>query len=71
MAVSLPEGVSWTQDDESVEVAVRVADGVARGDLHVATTADTLRVQVRQNSGVWRPLLMGTLSHGVEATSCC
>ena len=70
--ISLPEGVSWTQDDESVEVSVVVADNAVRADLHVSTTAETLRVQARDGSGAaWRPLLMGSLSHSVEASSCC
>ena len=70
--VSLPDGVSWTQDDESVEVSVVVADSVIRANLHVSTTAGTLRVQARDGSGAsWRPLLMGSLWQDVEATSCC
>lgn len=66
----LPDGVSWTQDDESIEVTVAVAEASLRADLHVYTTTDTLRVQMRTD-GVWRPLLMGSLLNSVEATSCC
>jgi len=64
--------VSWTQDSESVEVSVAMSEDAARVNLHVSTTSDTLRVQVRDGNGAtWRPLLMGSLWRSVEATSCC
>ncbi len=72
MAVALPDFVSWTQDEESVEISVSVSIEAVRADLHVATTAETIRVQSRNSAGEpWRPLLMGSLAHAVDASSCC
>jgi hypothetical protein len=69
-SLALPEGVSWTQDDESVEVTVAVDEGVVRSNLRVHTSADMLRVQQCVGE-VWRPLLTGSLRQAVEAGSCC
>lgn len=66
----LPEGVTWTQDDGSVEVTVAVENDAVRADLRVHTSADTLSVRLRTNT-VWRPLLTGSLRNPVEAESCC
>ena len=69
--VLLPEGVTWTQDNESVEVSIAVAEDAVRSDLHVVTTVDSLRVQHRAGGTVWRPLLLGSLWRGVDGSSCC
>ena len=38
-AMELPEGVSWTQDEDSVEVTVIVPDDAVKADLHLNGTA--------------------------------
>ena len=66
----LPDGVSWTQDDESVEVTVSVPGGILRENVRVKTTTDTVSVQ-RRESNCWIPLVTGMLKHNVERESCC
>ena len=68
--MDLPPGVSWTQDEESLEVSVSVAHDVIRESLRVTTSSDSLSVSVR-SAQTWRPLLSGTLRHAVEGASCC
>ena len=70
MAAPLPDGVTWSQDDESVEVVIAVPESVVRGDLRVKTTADSLSVHVKDGTAV-RPVLVGSLRHDVERESCC
>ena len=71
----LPPGVTWTQDEDSVEVTVAVPETAVRGDLRVQTTADTLAVQMRSSADdgatAWRPVVTGKLRHDVERESCC
>lgn len=69
--MELPEGVTYTEDDESIEVTVALADGVSRSDVRVVTTRSTLRVQQRVEGNSWRPVISGTLRHEVEQESCC
>ena len=69
--MELPEGVTWTQDEDSVEVSVAVPDDVTRADLRVRTEADMLAMQLRSSDGNWRPVLTGHLRHEVERESCC
>jgi hypothetical protein len=69
-AAPLPDGVTWTQDEESVEVVVTVSESVVRADLHVKTTADSLSVHVKDGTTA-RPVLIGSLRHDVERESCC
>jgi hypothetical protein len=69
--VSLPPGVRFVQDDESVEVTVDLAEGTVRADLKVVTTAESLFVAEKRDDGRWRPLLQGSLWKKVEASSCC
>jgi hypothetical protein len=70
MATELPPGVSWTQDDESIEVTVSVPSDATRADLRVQTTADNLSVHICSENK-WRPIVTGTLRHSVERESCC
>mmetsp|Transcript_7962 Transcript_7962/g.18782 ORF Transcript_7962/g.18782 Transcript_7962/m.18782 type:complete len:166 (+) Transcript_7962:79-576(+) len=66
----LPEGVSWTQDEDSVEVTVLVPDETTRAMIMVKTTADELKVLVRKSER-WTPMVTGKLAHKVERESCC
>ena len=66
----LPEGVSWTQDADSVEIIVSVPSGTSRANLRVQTTADSVAVEQRA-SDCWRPVVTGMLRHDVERESCC
>lgn len=72
MAALLPPGVSFEQTDEDLEVRVELGGDspAVRADLAVRTTANTLQVW-RKHGAEWRPLLVGTLRHAVEASSCC
>ena len=67
----LPSNVSWTQDEDSVEVTVDVPDAAVRADLRVKTQADTLAVHLKGGDGAWRPVVIGHLRHSVEHESCC
>lgn len=69
-AAPLPDGVTWTQDAESVEITVAVADGCVRDDLRVKTTKDTVAVHAKVCSTL-QPILVGSLRHDVEHESCC
>ena len=71
MADALPSNVSWTQDDDSVEVTVRVPDAAARADVRVKTQADSLTVALRDGAGAWSTTVTGLLRHDVERESCC
>ena len=70
-SAALPPGVSWEQDDDSVEVTVAVPDEAVRADLRVNTTAEKLTVLMRAADAVWRPVITGSLRHAVEQESCC
>ena len=69
--MELPDGVTWTQDEDSVEVSVAVPDSVTRADLRVATQPEMLAMELRSSDGNWRPVLTGHLRHAVERESCC
>ena len=69
--MELPDGVTWTQDEDSVEVSVVVSDDITRADLRVTTQAEMLALQLRSSDGNWRPVLTGHLRHEVERESCC
>ena len=70
-AMELPDGVTWTQDEDSVEVSVAVPDDITRDDLRVTTQAEMLALQLCSSRGNWRPILTGHLRHEVERESCC
>ena len=71
MAAALPAGVSWTQDEDSVEITVLVPELAGRENVRVTTAANSLLVQCNAESKSWRPLLTGMLRHNVVLQSCC
>ena len=66
----LPSGVTWTQDEDSIEVSIDVPHGGVRADLRVTTKSETLTVQHNSADG-WKSIITGQLRHAVEQSSCC
>lgn len=73
MASVLPDGVSWEQTEEDLEVSIAVQPSDVRADLSVRTSAAELSVWRRSHLDLtaWQPQLVGALRHAVEPSSVC